>query len=329
MPMPKRSIVLVTGAAGFVGQHVCSALLRSGFRVRALTRSNAATLKNGVQMVPASDITDLEAIERAAEGCVGAVHLAARVHILRKTAIESASLYHRINVGGTHTVAEACRRQGVERLVVLSSIAARRFDQMAPEARSAAGRGDPYGLSKKESEEVLASCAPARTVVLRPPGIYGPGMKGNLPRLFHLVDRGLPIPVPFRSNRRPLLFVGTLAGVISTIVQSAQPGVDVFELADEEVLSTEALVRRIATSLGKRARTVRVPELPMRAVGRLGDLLPKGLRLPLNSRSIDLLFGTLAVDSGPLLNRYSLPTPSDPDRAWSETAAWFRATSST
>jgi nucleoside-diphosphate-sugar epimerase len=207
--------VLVTGASGFVGKALCSALLAEGVSVRAAVRSsNSISAIAGLQVAAVGEIgaqTDWSAA-LADVDCV--IHCAARAHVMQETEADALAAYREVNVAGTQRLAEQAAAMGVRRLVYLSSIKVN-GEQTALGApflfSDAPAPEDPYGVSKWEAEQALWAVS-ARTglevVVVRPPLVYGPGAKGNLLRLASLVARGLPLPLGAVQNQRSL--VGSL-----------------------------------------------------------------------------------------------------------------------
>ena len=196
-----RTQVLVTGASGFVGRALCARLTELGYAVRRATR----------YATPAQGPEAFDTVDTVATGELGpdtnwssalhqvsiVYHLAARTHVLHETACDAYAEYRRINVEGTRSLAQAALHAGVRRMVFLSSIKVtgertdgRPFTEDTPPQPE-----DAYGVSKWEAEQAL--CAVARdtnleTVILRPPLVYGPGVKGNFLRLMHWVARGVP-----------------------------------------------------------------------------------------------------------------------------------------
>lgn len=299
------STVLVTGATGFVGGHLCRVLAEEGHRVRGLVRPGSAVAAGAAyEPAPAAGLDDREGLRRALAGADTVYHLAARVSVLRDPASDPEAEFRRVNVEGTRFVAEEAAAAGVRRFVFLSSVSA--------VAGSDAGAGlteemppapaGAYGRSKLDAERLLADVARAggfEAVSLRPPMVYGPGAKANIFRLFELVHRGLPIPVPAVENRRSVIYVGNLVDALAAAgaAPAAAMGRAYF-VADDEPVSTAALVRMIGAALGRRARLARIPAGPAFALGRAGDRVARVAPVPLTTAAVSRLFGSLAVDTG-------------------------------
>ena len=153
-------------------------------------------------------------------------------------------------------------------------------EEVAPDPKT------PYGQSKLEAEEAVQSAmgnrqSAIKSYILRPCMIHGPGNKGNLNLLYGLAKKGLPWPLGAFENRRSFASVGNVCAVVEGLLKGdVEPGV--YQVADDEVLSTNELVGLMAESLGRKAKVWKVPAAWVRALARIGDLL----RLPLNSERL-------------------------------------------
>ena len=192
--------VLVTGATGFVGRALCQDLARRGWPVRGAVR-NQARLPEGCEPCMVGDIGPGTDWTEALEGVDAVAHLAARVHVMRERVQDPLVAFRRINVEGTLRLARAAARAGVGRFVFLSSVKA--LADASPDGpltdASRPNPEDPYGISKCEAEVGLREIANQLhldVVILRPPLVYGPGVKGNL-RALH------PGPCPVRRTDGP------------------------------------------------------------------------------------------------------------------------------
>ena len=314
-----NNTVLVTGANGFVGRALCAALAAAGHAVRMAVRAPQPDLPGAMAVGDIGPATDWRT---ALDGMRSVVHLAARTHVRRETAADPLAEYRRINVGGTEHLARSAAAQGVRRFVFLSSVkvngestAARPFtedDAPRPE--------DAYGASKLEAEQALARVAAAtglEVAVLRPPLVYGPGVKGNFLRLMRLVARGLPLPLGAILNQRSLVYVANLADAIVTAVEAPRAAGATYLVADGEDVSTPDLVRGLAQALGV---TARLPALPLAALTYIAAIAGKRAELA-------RLAGSLQVDSSRIRRellwrpRYTLA------QGLAETARWYHAQS--
>jgi nucleoside-diphosphate-sugar epimerase len=320
---PAANRVLVTGGSGFLGRHVCAALLRSGARVRILTRGGEIPPPD-VEVARAAGLDDLPALRAAVEGCGAVVHLAARVHVMDDASADPLDAFRRVNVEGTRNVVRAAADAGCRTLVHASSVKAVGEASDAPWTEAVEPRpADPYGVSKLESERVVcdeAARGGMAAAVLRLPLVYGPGVRANMLRLFQLVDRGVPLPLGAVANRRSLLYAGNAAAAVLALLERST-GCETYFVSDGPALSTPALVREIAAALGRPARLLSVPPALFRAAGRVGDLVPG---VPVTTAAVSRLVGSLEVDDARLRAAGYQP-PFTVQDGLRETAQWYRA----
>ncbi len=314
--------VLVTGASGFVGRALCPALQDDGHRVIAAVRS-AGGLPEGCEARIVGDIGPETDWTEALRDTETVVHLAARVHVMRESAADPLTAFRRTNTEGTLCLARAAAQAGVRRFVFLSSVKV--LGETCHEGpftdASPPNPQDPYAVSKWEAETGLSDLAREfgmEVVILRPPLVYGPGVRGNFLSLLRLVDRGLPLPLGAVRNRRSLLGLGNLVDAIGLcLTHPAAPG-RTFLLRDGEDLSIPELVRRLARDLERRAPPFPVP------VG----LLKLGASCIGKSAEARRLLGSLTVDDRPIRQELEWNPPFTLDEGLDETVAWFRATRS-
>jgi len=296
--------ILVTGAAGFVGRILCDALAARGRNPRRAVRTPDPACPDAVAV---GDIGSGSGWHAALEGVRDVVHLAARTHVLRETAPDALAEYRRVNVAGTERVARAAAARGVRRLVFASSVKVNGESTGArPYTEDDAPRPeDPYGISKWEAEQALARVASEtglEVVVLRPPLVYGPGVRANFLRLMRLVASGLPLPFRSIRNRRSFLYLGNLVALLRRCAEHPRAAGKTLLAADGEDLSTPELTRRLGAALG------RVPLLVPFPVA----LLPSRLA------------GSLLVDAAETRDVLDWRPPYGVDEGLARTAAWYR-----
>jgi nucleoside-diphosphate-sugar epimerase len=315
--------ILVTGANGFVGSRVCARLSRAGQAVRAQVRGDSP-VANGDDVRVTGDLSTLTHPDDWAalvDSVDAVVHLAALTHAggLRDTA--SWPRYHAVNVGVTQALAKAAAAAGVDAFVQLSSIkvngerSARTMnDWQRLSANDPPRPEDNYGRSKWQAEQALAAAAAGmRVTMLRPPLLYGPGVKANLLRLFDAVARCRPLPFASIDNRRSLLGVDNLADAIVHALDTAPPGVRVYTLADAD-LSTPDLVRAIAQALEVAPRLWPCPVDVLRLAGRLAG----------RGAAIGRLTDSLVVDRDQIADGLGWRPPQSAAEGLAATAAWYR-----
>lgn len=289
--------VAVTGAGGFVGKALVRRLCDDlGVVCTAIYRSAPAQPPPAsAQVAVVGDLADAADLDVVLDGVDVVVHTAARVHVMKETLEDPLAAFRRVNVEATARLAEAAARAGVRRFVFLSSIkvngeATDLGRPFGPD--DAPAPSDAYAISKHEAEQALAGIA-SRTgmelVIIRPPLIYGPGVKANFASLMKWVDRGVPLPLGGINNRRTLLALPNLVDLIFCCLTA--PGVVGATLlaGDGDDVSTTELVTRMARALGRPVHLFSVP-MPLARVA-LG-LIGKG-------SALQRLHGSLQVDVGP------------------------------
>jgi UDP-glucose 4-epimerase len=254
-----RPVVLVTGASGFVGQHLTPILEAEGWTVRRALRTPAMT-PNDVCIQSIGAGTDWKDV---LVGVDAVVHLAARVHHQNdEHAIER---YREVNIEGTLHLARCAANAGVRRFIFVSTVLVhgRTNDGRAPFSEdNILTPSGVYGISKAAAESGLKSIAQdgaMSVTVIRPPLVYGAGAKGNFKLLTLAVKRGIPLPFGSIRNRRAFLAVENLCSFIVQRLARAERGFDVFLVADQEQVSTPEFVRRLAAAVGTAPRVLPAP----------------------------------------------------------------------
>lgn len=295
MRQPKRRVV-VTGAGGFVGRALCPALQRASWSVVPAGRRDTGDIG------PATDWRPL------LDGAEAVVHLAARVHVMRDDGAEPAA-FDRVNHLATARLAAQAAEAGVRRFVFMSSVKVHGDVSDHPlRADDPPSPTDPYGRSKLAAEAALAGhSARMATAILRPPLVYGPGVKGNFLSLMRAIDRGWPLPFAAVANRRSLIQLGNLVDAARAALE-APPGI--YLPSDGEDVSTPALVRRIAAALGRPARLYSVPPAMLRGLAAAAG----------KTAALERVTGSLTVDG----RLAGWKPPFAMAEGLAATAAWYR-----
>lgn len=310
--------VLITGATGLVGRALCPQLAEAGYVVRAALRGNAELPLGIAERVIVGEICQSTEWGSALADVDLIVHAAARAHVPDDLA-ESQGLYEAVNAHGTRQLAQAAAAAGVRRFVYLSSIKVH-GDATGPrpyEATDLPNPADDYAISKLQGERYLqlaATGSSMEAVVVRPPLVYGPGVRANFLRLMHWVDREFPLPFGAICNRRSLVSVWNLNDLIVSLLTHPDAAGRAWLVRDGEDLSTPELVRRVARALGRRARLPRVPARLLRACGHLAR----------RDAQLSRLTGSLVVDDSPARRLLEWRPMISLDEGLARTAAWYR-----
>ena len=267
-PLPMRC--LVTGASGFVGRPLCAELVNRGFTVRTALRSAAAEMAD-FPSVSVGAICATTDWRMALDEVDVVVHLAARVHVMHDTALDPLTAFRATNVSATLNLARQALACGVSRFVFVSSVKVNGEYTSAGHAFSETDTPNPqdaYAVSKHEAEMGLRQLAAGtcmQLVIIRPPLVYGSGVKANFAALMRAVQRGWPLPLGAVHNRRSLVALDNLLDFIVTCVSHPQAANQTFFVSDGHDLSTADLVRGLARGVGMSARLVPVPVWALRA----------------------------------------------------------------
>ncbi len=256
--------VLVTGASGFVGRALGAEVISRGLAVQGVART-PCDLPKGVKNVVVGSIDGSAVWRDALLGCDAVVHLAARVHVMHDTAVDPLAEFRRVNVLGTINLARQAAAAGVRRFVFVSSIKVNGDSTQSGQLFSADGVPSPkddYGVSKMEAEQGLRELA-AQTgmavVIIRPPLVYGPGVKANFAAMMHWLKRGVPLPLGAIHNQRSLVSLGNLTDLIMTCLTHPDAANQTFLVSDGEDVSTTELLRRMGQAMGCPAHLIPVP----------------------------------------------------------------------
>jgi UDP-glucose 4-epimerase len=248
-------------------------------------------------------------------GCDAVVHLAARVHMMRDDVLDPLALYREINTEATLNLARQVAEVGVKRFVFLSSIKVNgEGGDAAYRENDAPAPADAYAISKWEAEQGLRQIARdtgLEIVILRPPLVYGPGVKANFLRLMQWVRKGWPLPLGAIRNRRSLLYLGNLVDAIRLCVEHPDAAGQTFLLDDGEAVSTPDLIRAVAHAIGQTARLLAVP---VRVIEFVGVLFGK-------RAAVARLTGSLWVDSSLIRSRLNWTPPYSMEAGLAATVA--------
>jgi UDP-glucose 4-epimerase len=282
-----KNKILLTGSSGFLGSIILQRIKNKDVvligRSNTLNQSNFFCKELARYELYSDCLNDVEVV----------VHCAARAHIMNEEVADSLSEYRRINVDGTLNLARQAVEAGVKRFIYISSI------KVNGESTSGSASFteddiakplDPYGVSKFEAEEGLKNIAfqtGMEVVIIRPPLVYGTGVKANFLNLLKLSSTGLPLPFVMVNNNRSMVYVENLVNFIVRCIDHPAAANQTFLISDNHDLSLSGLIKLIRTSMNKPLRLIPVPVFLFRLAGlifRKKDM-------------VDRLVGDLQVDS--------------------------------
>lgn len=289
--MIDRTALLLTGGSGFVGRALLSRL-GAVDEISVRVASRAHTALDTIDSVVVGDLSMSTDWSSALEGINIVVHAAARAHIMQDNVADPLSEFRKVNVAGTLKLAEQAAAAGVTRFVFISSVkvngestAIGRFfvhdDPPNPE--------DAYGISKAEAEAGLKKIAQQtgmEVVIIRPPLVYGPGVKANFAAMLNLAQKNLPLPLGAIHNKRSLVALDNLVDLIVTCIDHPKAANQTFLVSDDQDVSTTQLLQMMTRAAGKKPRLLPVPVSWLKLAAKISG----------KQAEIDRLCGNLQVD---------------------------------
>lgn len=311
--------ILVTGATGFVGKKLVPALIHSGHEVRcAVSKKEDWFDTEQIVMGRLESETDWS---KALLGIDVVIHLAARVHIMKEQSNSALDEYYKINTFATKNLAEQAAKHQVKRFIFLSSIKVNgefTLDGVPFSEDSKAEPDEPYGQSKLSAEHHLHKIAQntsMQVVIVRPPLVYGPGVKANFLKMLQLVKKGIPLPFARVHNKRHFIYIDNLVSVLCVLVIHPSAANQTYLVADDESFSLPDLMRLIATEMGVKIRLIPFPVSLMIYIFRfLG-------RQNLNTR----LFSSLEINSNKIKSQLDWNPPVSSVEGLKKTVAWYQS----
>lgn len=259
-------MMLITGANGFVGSALVSKSMAQGHTVRATVRHHGATFDAAAEVCVLGELGPDTKWQVALAGVDTVIHTAARVHVMNDRSADPLAEFRRVNVAGTLNLARQAAAAGVKRLVFVSSVKVNGEATLPGQpfkADDAHVPNDPYGLSKYEAEvglRALAAETGLEVAIVRPPLVYGPGVKANFAAMVRWLNRGVPLPLgAVIHNRRSLVALDNLVDLLLVCATHPAAANQTFLASDGDDVSTADLLRRIGLALGKSARLIPVP----------------------------------------------------------------------
>ena len=282
--------ILITGINGFVGSNFTEKWKEShvlyGLDINQAPKNGVRALYNWEQL---TEIPETDAI----------VHLAGKAHDTKNES--EATEYFTVNTGLTQKIFDYFLESSARKFIFFSSVKAAAESvpgEYLTEDAAPAPKG-PYGKSKIKAEEYLLSKLPLadklqkKVYILRPCMIHGPGNKGNLNLLYNVVSKGIPWPLGAFDNRRSFCSIDTVAFVVEQLIVRDDIPSGIYQVCDDEPLSTNELIRLINESLGKKTRIWKLPKSFMTCAAGICD----ALHLPLNKERLRKLTENYVVSN--------------------------------
>lgn len=280
--------ILITGVNGFVGSALNSRLEQiKSFSLLRTTRLETGTNKLAI------DFSDDFNVESELDSVEAIIHCAARVHLMEDDAKNPLEAYRQVNTLGTLRLAQQAADAGVKRFIFVSSIKVNGESTLlghpfTPNISSVPT--DPYALSKYEAEVGLLKLAEETgmdVVIIRPPLVYGRGVKANFASMMNIVRKGIPLPLGAINNARSLVYIDNLIDLIVTCISHPKAENQVFMVSDNQDVSTSELLSKIAKAMGKNSRLLPIPQSLLLLVTKLLGKQAIGQRL-CNSLQVDI-----------------------------------------
>jgi nucleoside-diphosphate-sugar epimerase len=309
--------IVVTGCTGFIGSHIVPALTKAGYDVTGIVEPGGASGSADVT-VHNVDIRTGDGLALAFTGADAVIHLAARNHVLWERSKDPLSEYRKVNVEGTRNVLWAASAAGAKVFLHMSSIKA--MGEGSETVLDEGGKchpSTPYGISKLESEGIVWSEFEergTRAAILRLPMVYGPGNKGNLPRMIRWADRGLPFPLVHPDNLRSMVYVGNVAAAVIAVLGSLcseKTTQGTYIVKDEKDYSTRMIYSSICRALGKIPRFLPLPA----AMGRLAGAISEDFRKVTSS---------FRVSSAKIREEIGFVPPVSGEEGIARTVRWYK-----
>jgi nucleoside-diphosphate-sugar epimerase len=309
--------ILVTGATGFLGKHLLSHLENKLSHITVLLRTENEQFTNSVVVSRFNGDSDFNkaVVERDV-----IIHCAARVHVMNDTANDPLESFREVNTYGTLNLAQQAAAAGVKRFIFISSIKVNgESTELGKPFKDDYNfiPTDYYGLSKYEAEVGLRKIANEtgmEVVIIRPPLVYGPGVKANFAAMMCLAAKGLPIPFgSITKNRRSLVSVYNLVDLIVNCIFHPNAANQTFLVSDDEDLSTAQMLKELSIALGKNSK---MPFLPVKLFEIAGKITGK-------SAIVERLCGSLQVDVSKTKKLLNWQPPVSVKEGFARTAEYY------
>ncbi len=249
--------ILVTGASGFIGTHLCKKLEADGHEVVRISRAQTG------------DLASFEGWHELLQNIDCVIHLAARVHQTDAKAASDADAFQRDNVQATERLLNACEQIHINRFIFLSTIAVMGYDSgNQPFKTSDTPQPfNPYSQSKADAEALIQQ-SDIDWQIVRIPLVYGEGVRANFLSLVKWVKKGIPLPFGCVNNKRSIVYIDNLCDALTHIATVDTPAKRILHIADTSPISTKEMIKHVAYGLGKKPRLLPIPSNLLRLAAK-------------------------------------------------------------
>jgi nucleoside-diphosphate-sugar epimerase len=288
--------------------------------VRGAVRNSSYFKTNDYEIVKVQELNSVTDWAETLCNIDTVIHLAARVHVINDTVVDPLAEFRRVNTAGSEHLARCAAANGVKRLVYVSSIKVNgevTHDEHRFTESDAPVPQDPYGISKWEAEQALHRVADEtglEVVIVRPPLVYGPGVKGNFAQMLNVVAKSIPLPLASIRNSRSLIYVKNLVDALIACATHPAAAGQTYLVCDGENISTPDLLRQLAAGMGVPSRLFFCPPTLLQLVGKLTG----------KSKQLERLLGSLQVDGDKLRTDLNWTPPYTLQQGLQATAEWYR-----
>ncbi len=310
---------MISGAGGFVGKALCAELVRRGQSVSAVVRSENSLIEN-IEVIVVGALDSETNWADALRDVDVVIHLAARVHIMHENATDPLEEFLKVNLHGTSNLARQAACSGVKRFVFVSSIKVNGEQTSATQSFTELDEPNPqdfYSISKWQAEQALWCIAQEtglEIVIVRPPLVYGPGVKGNFAQMLTVAAKQIPLPFASVHNRRSLIYVGNLVDALIACATHSVAAGQTYLVCDGEDVSTPDLLYQLGDVLGCPAHLLPFPLSWLRILGKLSG----------KSDQVERLLSSLQVDSGKIRRDLNWVPPYTLQQGLQATAESYR-----
>ncbi|MDX1525898.1 MAG: SDR family oxidoreductase [Pseudidiomarina maritima] len=257
-------VIAITGASGFLGSFLTRHIRSRYTSVIRVLSSRKSDNKSDCVFFELESEQDTESCDWLI-GVDTLIHCAARAHIMNESATDPLTEYRKVNTEGTLRLASIAAEKGVRRFIYISSIKVhgeRNHTDNSIDEESQLEPVDPYGISKLEAEIGLREIAQQtgmEVVIIRPPLIYGPGVKANFESMMKWLSKDRPLPLGAVNNRRSLVGIDNLCNFIQLCIEHPKAANETFLISDQDDVSTTELLIRLKNAMNSKSVILPVP----------------------------------------------------------------------